>query len=648
MSRLILLFICCLFTSFVYAQEENGCSIQKIHQANKIAKKTRASVTDNALMQKYDVHHYFLDVHIERDTALIDGNVTISATTTQAMDTFCFELNSELMIDSIWFNNNNIAFTRVADITYIPVTTLSANTACKVKIYYHGNASVVNSSSAFGGGFSNDTSPSWGNEVTWSLSEPFSAYEWFPCKQFLEDKADSATIYITTNNQNKAGSNGILQGIDSIPNNKLRYRWNTTYTIDYYLISIAVAKYIDYTIYAYPASMPNDSIKIVNYIYDNPLTLPACKLKVDSVAYVLEYYSDLFGLYPFANEKYGHCMAPIGGGMEHQTMSTMGNLTSFRVNAHELMHQWWGDHVTCKTWGDIFINEGFASYGEYLAYEEFRSLTAANNLMRTVHNSVMADTGGSIYFVDTTSDRIFSSRLSYDKGNAVIHTLRYVLGDAIFFQALKNFQNQFSFANASIMDLKQSVETTSAVNLTDFFNQWLFGAGYPTVSAEFNSTGNTIYLNLSQVGSSIVTPLFKTPIDVKLHSASGDTTVKVQMNMATNMYQFTSNKIIDSIKIDAENWVLNKVGTIVRNEVLSTNYSLLKNSIDIYPNPVTDLLHIMTDKTILQLEVRNSVGQLISKSKNQTSLQVKQLHSGVYFVTIYTNEGNVVKKFIKN
>jgi aminopeptidase N len=157
---------------------------------------------------------------------------------------------------------------------------------------------------------------------------------------------------------------------------------------------------------------------------------------------ILEYYSELFGLYPFYQEKYGHCMAPFGGGMEHQTMTSIGNLGSYATNAHELMHQWFGDHVTCKTWKDIFINEGFASYGEYLAYEKFRSYAAAQNLMKNVHDNVMVDPNAMVYFTDTNDvGRIFDSRLTYDKGNAVIHTLRFILGDTLFFNGLKQFQS---------------------------------------------------------------------------------------------------------------------------------------------------------------------------------------------------------------
>ncbi|HPI55713.1 MAG TPA: M1 family aminopeptidase, partial [Chitinophagaceae bacterium] len=380
MKKMILLLTFLLTGMFSFAQENGTCQQTKITQHHQVTKKYRAGISDNALMNQYDVHFYFLDLAIERNSTIVSGSVTMGVNATAIMDTFCFELNNTLTIDSVMYNGLSLQVVRVGNISYAKFpSSINNGQSVSVQIFYHGDASVTGGS-AIGDGFATDTSPSWGNQVTWSLSQPYSAYEWFPCKQFLQDKADSSWVYVTTSNQNKVGSNGLLEGVDSLPNNKVRYRWKSHYMMDYYLISVAVAKYVDYTIYAHPTSLPNDSIKIVNYVYDNPNTLTAFKSKIDSNALVLEYFSDLFGLYPFYEEKYGHAMAPIGGGMEHQTMSTMGNLGSFGVNSHELMHQWFGDHVTCKTWKDIFINEGFASYGEYLAYEHFRGLNAAKAL----------------------------------------------------------------------------------------------------------------------------------------------------------------------------------------------------------------------------------------------------------------------------
>jgi len=657
MKKIILsIYFICL-TALLFGQDINPCSIAKSAAYSKPTKKSRAGTNDNILMSQYDVHFYFVDLNVERNTTVISGSTTIGTTImSAALDTFCFELNPSLVIDSIQYNNQNLAYTRVGAITYALLPSPQAqNTHLSIKIYYNGDASVTGAG-AIGDGFSTGTSSSWGNTATWSLSEPFSAYEWFPCKQFLQDKADSAWVFVTTDKTNKVGSNGLLEGIDSLlPGNKSRYRWKTHYPIDYYLISVAVAKYVDYTIYAHPIAMPNDSIPIVNYVYDNPATLTNFKPRIDSVPMVLEYYSELFGLYPFSQEKYGHCMAPFGGGMEHQTMTSIGNLGSFSTNSHELMHQWFGDHVTCKTWKDIFINEGFASYGEYLAFEHFRSLAAAQAKMLNVHNDVLTDPTAMVYFTDTTNvNRIFDSRLTYNKGSAVIHTLRFVLGDSLFFNGLKNFQQNFSFSTASITDLKTSLENFTGKNLTNYFSQWLFGEGYPVISAEYASNGTNLFLKVAHTTSSTVTPLFKTPLELKCSSPSGDTTFTIDITQNSNTLIIPTTKSITGLTIDPNNWLLNTVGTISFNPALislSLDNIALDNSIRIYPNPTTDYLQIenssseMTTLSLFDWNGRRLQHQTLNA---MTIVDISALAKGVYLLEIRNATGKISRKVTKS
>lgn len=639
MNRIFTFFLLFLFGLPAIAQEHMGCSQGKIQRHQLIRKKSRAGNYDNSLMSKYDVHFYFLDFKAERNNTLVSGSTTIGAiVTASSLDTFCFEFNGAITIDSILWNNQPISFVRNAAITYalLPTAQLQ-NTDLRIQIFYDGDASVTGAG-AIGDGYSTGTSQTWGNSATWSLSEPYSAYEWFPCKQMLQDKADSAWIFVTTSNQNKVGSNGLLEGIDSLSNNKVRYRWKTNYMIDYYLISVAIARYVEYTIYAHPSGLPNDSVMVMNYVYNNVNTLPSVKTKLDTVALVLEYYSDLFGLYPFHAEKYGNAMAPFSGGMEHQTMTSAGFLNNFGLNAHELMHQWWGDHVTCKTWKDIFINEGFASYGEYLAYEHFRGLAAAQQDMLDVHDDVLQDPDAQIYFTDTTNvGRIFDSRQTYNKGNAICHSLRFELGDSLFFKGLKTFQSQFSFATAGINDLKVSLENSSGLPLGDFFDQWIYGAGHPIFSAEYFSNGNFIFLKINHSTSSPVTPLYKTPLEINCKSLSGDTTIKVYVNQNSQTYVIPSSKSINGLEIDPNNWLLNTVGTITENaalQALSQEEILAEQAFQVYPNPATDRLSISQQDEEARFTLRDMQSRIILQGKLdiKTDLNLSFIPSGVYLL----------------
>ncbi len=230
-----------------------------------------------------------------------------------------------------------------------------------------------------------------------------------------------------------AGSQGLLTNVSVLDNNQLRYEWKSNYPIAYYLISFAVSDYQEYNIYAKPEGLENDSILVQNFIYNHPNYLNSYKTNIDATAPMIELFSDLYAMYPFKDEKYGHCITQLGGGMEHQTMSTMGGF-SFGLVAHELGHMWFGDNVTCATWSDIWVNEGFATYTDYLANEKLISWNAGQNFMISTQNNVMSQSGGSVYVPpsEATPDniwRIFSGRLSYDKGAAIIHVLRHELND---------------------------------------------------------------------------------------------------------------------------------------------------------------------------------------------------------------------------
>ena len=647
--RTLFLFLFVLLSGVqVNAQEEQGtCADHKKVAMQRLKKKTRAGNYDNALMSRYDVHFYFLDLNIERNSTVISGSGQIGATITVPTDTFCFELNSSLTIDSIILlpAGTTATYTRVGQITYITLPSpLPVNTNFNAKIYYKGNANTVGGA-AIGDGFSTGTSPSWSNQVTWSLSEPYSAYEWFPCKQFLQDKADSSWVFVTTSNQNRAASNGLLEGVDSLPNNKVKYRWKSNYIIDYYLISIAVSKYVDYTYFVHPPNLPNDSVMVVNYVYDNPNCLPTFKAQIDSNGLVLEYLSEKLGLYPFYEEKYGHAMAPFGGGMEHQTMTSVGNLGSFSLNAHELMHQWFGNYVTCKTWKDIFINEGFASYGEYLAYEHFRGLPAAQADMASVHADVLQDANARVYFTDTTDvNRIFSSRLTYNKGSAVVHSMRFVLGDSLFFAGLRNFLQQYAFSTASIDDLKASMEAFTGVNLNDYFSQWLYGYGHPIFSGQFFANGNNLFLRITHTTSSVNTTLFKTPLEIRCTGPAGDTIVRVNITANSNDFIIPYNRAVTNISIDPNNWLLNTVGNISQNSALQTLDASdinRNNAVELWPNPTHGMVELRVqnepDATYTMFDMQ---GRLCQQGMCG-SINTESLANGVYTIRVNTRSGFV-------
>ncbi|MCX6231958.1 MAG: M1 family aminopeptidase [Bacteroidetes bacterium] len=609
------------------------------------------TVKQSALMDKYDVKFYKLDISVEHTSVYVEGNVSIVAKVIASqLDTFAFELKDYFTIDSIKINNQIKTFNRLLDDVFVGIGPLSAGANLTAQIFYKG---LPPNTGTFFSGISCETSSLWGNQICWTLSQPFGAKEWFPVKQSLTDKADSAYIFVTTANDNKVGSEGILTAIVPLPNNKLRYEWKARYPIDYYLISIAVGQYVEYNIYAHPGGM-SDSLLIQNYIYDNPSALPYYKNEIDRTPGFIELFSDLFGLYPFHKEKYGHSMAPMGGGMEHQTMTTLSDF-NFYLTSHELSHQWWGDNITCATWSDIWINEGFASYAEYLAAQYKWSYQEAQNHMKVMHDSIMAYPNGSVYippFQINDVNRIFDGRLSYKKGAAIIHNLRFeIANDSIFFKVLKTIQTRFKDSTITGLDVKAVAEEFTGKNFTDFFNQWYFGEGYPTFNIISWLQNDTLVINTDQQTSATTTPLFKMLMEYKLQSPTGDTIIKLYHSANIETFKIPMQKPVSGLVVDPNNWVINGKGNIVFS-VINENYS---SNLLLYPNPCSDILEIYmanTKNENYQLSIFDVCGKLIFNEnilmnvKNKINVQF--LRKGIYFLELKNENKKSIQKFIKN
>jgi aminopeptidase N len=650
-SVLFLLFV---FVSASWSQhlfDENSYTEKCGHKHRFSNENAKITYLQSPLVNKYDVKFYFLNIEVNNNATTVAGNVLIKAKTTAVMDTFVVELLSNMTVDSVKINNVIKTFTHIDDHIYIKTgTAIPNNTLFTAQIYYHGTP--PNPVGFFGGIF-NKTSGSWGNQVTYTLSEPYNARVWFPCKQVLTDKADSSWMFITTNGAHMAGSNGKLTNVVTLSGGKKRYEWKSKYPIAYYLISLSVTGYVDYRIYAKPTALPGDSILIQNFIYNNPSTLPFFKSEIDKTKNFTEKMSDLFGLYPFYKEKYGHCMAPFSGGMEHQTMTSQGYFTSF-LTAHELGHQWFGDNVTCATWNDIWVNEGFASYSEYLMAEFLPSLMSQTPAawMLDAHSNVMSVPDGSVYVpLASTYDenRIFSSRLTYDKGAAIIHNLRFEMqNDSLFFKTLRDYQTLYKDSVATGLQFKQVAENVSGKNFTDFFNQWYFGEGFPIYNVNYTKThADTLKITVTQTTSAPTkTSLFKGLVEYKLVTTTGDTIVKLYQTANTNTFKVKTNRTVTNIVVDPNNWIINQVGTVTH---ISDNTEI--PLAQIYPNPATDYLNISFEKQGKnELCIMDMLGRVLYQQtveNNFHTISVSDLPVQTYLLKVKSGENTQIFRWVK-
>jgi aminopeptidase N len=640
--------------NFLYAQDgllphlEHDCSRYK---QNIASLKSQKDIVQSPLLHCYDVQFYFLDLKVENNTVDIAGNVLIDAqVVVSELDTFALELLDELIIDSIFINGLQQTFERNNNEVFVKLDNpLMQGEKFSCRVFYHGTPPTGGSFR----GISTKYDTVWNKHVTWTLSEPFNARQWWPTKQVLTDKADSVWVFITTSAENKAGSIGLLTKLTNLPDNKVRYEWKSKYPIAYYLISFAVAEYQEYNIYAKPVNFSGDSLIIQNYIYDSPGCFEYYKQGIDNTMAFVELFSELFSDYPFAEEKYGHCLAGLGGGMEHQTMTTLGNF-SFSLVAHELGHMWFGNYVTCSDWSNIWINEGFATYTDYLATEMVAGGPWPGIWRNNVHNFIMSEPGGSVYVPEeeVTYDnvgRIFSSRLTYWKGAVILHMIRFELqDDELFFQVLKNFLAKYANGSASTPDFVEVLNETSGMDFNEFFEQWYYGEGYPIYFINFKQTDGLLELkSVQNTSMPAITTFFKMNMPYKLFFEDGtDSTLILLQENNDMVFTVPVEKIIDSIQVDPDKWVLKKVESIIG---ISENE--LNNPFSVSPNPVKDKLIVRScgeviDKILIcdlfgnRLKEYNSIQPI-------SSLDVSELSPGLFFITMLVDEERFTLKFIK-
>lgn len=393
-----------------------------------------------------------------------------------------------------------------------------------------------------------------GKSVVYNLSEPNYASTWFPCNDMPTDKA-LMDMEITNDTSKVSVSNGILADT-LVDGSRKTYHWKTIYPISTYLIAIYSADYKTFT-EKYVSQDKSDTMTI--YYYAFPQQLKDAKIDFSGQAKMIDFFAKTFGEYPFIKEKYGvaEFLWPMGA-MENQTITGIGaNFVGghnfFKdVYVHELSHHWFGDAVGLKSWKDIWLNEGFATYCEALYSEH---LTDERALESTMRSDFQSDFSGTLY--NPTS--LFSTTV-YDKGAWVLHMLRWEIGDSTFFKILRTYYNTYKYKNASTTDFKNICQEVSGKNLTKFFDQWVYkGRGdldlqYDWKAVKENSNYN-ISINLQQTQSGYGTYFF--PLEIELKGENN--------YMSSNKYYITSHdttlKIVSKNKptniiLDPHSWLL--------------------------------------------------------------------------------------------
>ncbi|WP_372755910.1 M1 family aminopeptidase [Mariniflexile sp.] len=643
--RLTLLIIC-FFTTCRFVGQDFNKSFNDIQTAEAKSALAKVSFKANENTGNYDVKYHRLEFEIDPSVAFISGTVTTYFEAKESLSEVVFDLASNMIVSQVLQRSNALTFSQNANDELVVLLPTNQNMGVldSLTIRYSGNPV----SSGFGSFEQNRHN---GDPIIWTLSEPYGAKGWWPCKQDLIDKADSLDVFLTTpvfnpsNESYIAVSNGLEQSQIVNDNNKITH-FKHRYPIPAYLVAIAVTNYE-----VYKHTVPNNGkpFDIVNYVY--PENLSYAQDNTPVTVTIMNLFANLFEEYPFAKEKYGHAQFGWGGGMEHTTVSFMGSFDRNLI-AHELAHQWFGNKITCGSWKDIWLNEGFATYLSGLTIEHLDGNSAFTTWKQQRNISITSVTNGAVFLkdVDTTSvNRIFNSRLTYNKGAMVLHMLRKKLGDIYFFEGVKNYlsNDKYAYGYAKTEDFISTMEAASGENLSGFFDDWLYNEGYPSYTIDWvQPNSNQVQITISQIQSDASVSFFEAPVPLKLIGTMGET-LDITLNNVKNNEVFLNavNFTVASVQFDPESDLISKNNKVL----LSVSNSNLESQFVIYPIPTSHAFSVDKPEQVQVFNVKifNVFGQLLGQSNWNTTIDVSAYASGLLFVQFHTNEGVISKTLLK-
>jgi aminopeptidase N len=595
-----------------------------------------------------DVTYYKLDLIITTSPNYLRGRVTVKALSKRAgLSTLALDLTNTMTVDSVRAGSNRMSFVQYP-------TTVSINLD---RSYGYGEMVVLDVhyrgipvSTGFGSfEFSSHAGTPW----VWTLSEPYGARDWWPCKDQPHDKADSADIWVTCNSTFRVGSNGKLVAIVDNGNGTKTHKWAERYPISTYLVSVALTNFAEFSNWFHYS--PTDSMQILNYVL--PEHLAEALDSLPRTVEALRILSDLYGLYPFIQEKYGHCEFGRGGAMEHQTMTSTTAFTEYLI-VHELAHQWFGDMITCARWADIWLNEGFAKYSEALYTEAKYGPEAYQAFI--AHQADGAKTAaGSVSSADTTNvSGLFNFPRTYQKGAVVLHMLRHVLGDSVFFRAMRAYAGdpRFRFTVATTEGFQSVCESVSGKQLDYFFDEWVYGEKYPRYAYEWNAkasgSGYEVAIQINQATGTARPAFFTMPVDFRLSASGWDTTFVLLNTHNHQVFTVTVSHQPTSAALDPDGWILHDI----ERSLVPTRYRLEQN----YPNPfnaTTTIIFAVPPIGVRQavsLDVYDALGrevvELVSgfylPGTYEAILDGSTMASGVYFYRLHAGSFFETKKLL--
>ena len=607
-------------------QPADTASAAPVLRAYELGPHRTPRVVDHAtapVRRDYDARYYRIELDIDFDAGVIHGRTRADVVATAETARIDLDFASTMDVTGVRAmpEGQALGFEHGSDVLSIMLPEpATAGDNVSVEIAYNGRPATTGY-----GAFVFDTVE--GSPVAWSLSEPYGARQWWPSNDHPSDKADSVRIVVTVPDGMKVGSNGVLESVDTQAG-RSTFSWVERYPISTYLVSIAAGRYrLFEQTYETPDSIDVGGsatrMPVVHYRYERPegAVLPPGWAEVMDALPVFEWW---FGPYPFASEKYGHAEFSWRGGMEHQTLSSMGG-DAVALMAHELAHQWFGDSVTLDSWPHLWLNEGFASYAELLYWEAMadRYPDAFEAGLAADHQQARTATG-TLVVEDTSSiDNLFASNRVYAKGSAVLHMLRRVVGDDAFRMILQRYANHPSlqYGTATTDDLRAVAESVHGADLSWFFHQWVTdGTGFPRYEADYwideAEGGYEVRMQLRQTQEPPESNIdvFIMPVDVEIEHESGTLRTTIWNDRRIQDITFSVPDLPRQPRIDPH-------GDILRAPAITANLSPdepVEFSAVVYPNPTTgrSTLQFALDQAApVVLMVFDALGREVSRSE---------------------------------
>lgn len=499
----------------------------------------------------YDVKFYEIDLKINPDKKFISGSTLIDVEVTNSINSLVFHLDTVFNVEKVLINEKESEFIHKDGLIKTDIKNTNMGDVVSAKIFYSGHPREA------------QRAP-WEDGFVWAKTADSSHWVgvtcqgggadiWFPCKDHPSDEPDSVSIKITAPANLVCASNGVMLSEEINKEGWKTTHWFTSNPINNYNVNITLApfKKISRTF----RSIAGEKFPVEFYVL--PESYDTAKIFTKQFLEHLSFYEKYCGPYPFRADKYGIAETPYLG-MEHQTIIAYGN--GYKNNEfgfdwlhhHELAHEWWGNLITAKDWRDFWIHEGIGTYMQALYAEELDGLEGLKKYMKTFR---MMNTKPILPDGSVSSNDAYHPDIYY-KGAWFVHTLRYYLGDKVFFKILKRWaypteelEKTTDGSQCRLVtteDLIQQAEEISGKDLEWLFYTYLKNAKLPELAAVLieKDYENELRLKWNMPDNSI----FEMPVEVQL----GNEIKTLEMKKGETAVKF--NPMLEP-KIDPNNWI---------------------------------------------------------------------------------------------